>query len=197
MKQLETTKSIQIQRIWRGYQSRADNRERDLRKEAFPLILRIMQRAPVVMRHYHPHTVVLTLKHATDINAGARSSSSAYVVAGSYGLLLGVRAVSAHRIGAPLSPPSLPHALLSVLLLCLLPTVSSCLCSFEGGKSHVGNRSMLCQTKSSVVPNTLSPVWPENTHLLMSPAQWNALLVITVMHLGGMFGSDCFLGQVK
>lgn len=58
---------------------------------------------------------------------------------------------------------------------------------------------MLCYAKSKTISSTASPTWREQDGggtLLISPAQWNSHIVLTLMH-SATFGKDSFLGQVS
>lgn len=83
-KQLESNMSLLIQRVFRGWKSRRDF-EYQLQVEwATPIIKRIMRRAPYVMRSYHPHIFVLTLRSASGVNVSGSKTSSPYAIVGAY-----------------------------------------------------------------------------------------------------------------
>ena len=83
-KELEKKMSILIQKIFRGWKSRRDFEYQQQVEWATPIIKRIMRRVPYIMRSYHPHVVVLTLRSASGVNAPGSKTSSPYAIVGAY-----------------------------------------------------------------------------------------------------------------
>lgn len=82
-KELEYKMSIIIQKIFRGWKSRRDFEHQQNVEWATPIIKRIMRRAPYVMRSYHPHIFVLTLRNASGVTVNGKAPST-YAIVGAY-----------------------------------------------------------------------------------------------------------------
>lgn len=83
-RQLEYSMSTRIQKFYRGWRCRLFVEYQRQVEWASPIVIRIMRRAPYVMRSYHPHTLVLTLRCATGINMAGRSSPNPYAIVGAF-----------------------------------------------------------------------------------------------------------------
>jgi len=165
LKELECNMAIRIQSMCRARMARKELVRKKFAIAAPAIILRIMRRAPVVMRHYHPHSLLLSLLCAGNINAASGSVSNAYVVVSAFG----ESARSARALN--------PH----------MKLVRS---ATKG--PHDRMNMMLCYYKSKVMLGTVNPEWREDA--LVSSATWNSKLVVTVLHRSS-FGKDVFLGQ--
>ncbi len=83
-KALEKDMSIVIQSTFRGWAKRRQLTEQANREYAIPIIVRLVRRAPFVMRSYHPHILVLTVRSASGINMNGRSAPNPYMIVGAF-----------------------------------------------------------------------------------------------------------------
>jgi hypothetical protein len=173
----ERAMALLIQRTFRGWRCREEVSYQRAVEWASPIVIKVMRRAPYVMRSYHPHVIELTLRSAKGINMSGRSSPNPYAIVGAF--------TDASKMKSSMLP--LP-ALLTTLPF---PPLGG------GFLGTLKTKTMICYAKSKSQSNTTAPVWrPQDATLLISPASWNSRLVLTLMH-AATFSKDSFLGQVS
>jgi hypothetical protein len=126
-RQHERDMSLRIQRTFRGYCCRQLLNQQRAIAWASPLVIKVMRRAPYVMRFYHPHCLELTLREAKGLNTGSGNGKpNAYAIVGAFSDASKMKSSMSLPFFylPPLLPPVTSLPLSPSLLAPLLPPLS-------------------------------------------------------------------------